>query len=205
MSTCLHRCLHVSWFDFEQCLDVEQCLGLGNVQSCQVLEGAVDLTPRACVTPVRPGEEPTKHFCPPSNHFVSTFLRQKTRNRWSEPKESSKLDIKISVCCTERVKSFMDNAQIDSRAIFRKASSGSVRVTIKTEDGSLCLTGWEPQYWGLQNTSCQQRIWLCWSVAAACSKITILISKRQISRTTIGDSEGLSLFDRLGGRHTPGF
>ena len=46
---------------------------------------------------------------------------------------------------TDRVKSFMANAQIDSRALFRKASSGSVRVTIKIEDDSLCLTGWEPQ------------------------------------------------------------
>ena len=144
----------------------------------------------ACVTPVRPGEEPTKHFCPPSNHFVSTFLRQKTRNRWSEPKESSKLDIKISVCCTERVKSFMDNAQIDSRALFRKASSGSVRVTIKTEDGSLCLTGWEPQCWGLHNTSCQLRIWLCLSVAAAYLEVIIVNSKRHISRTTIETQRG---------------
>ena len=144
----------------------------------------------ACVTPVRPGEEPTKHFCPPPTTLSQLFSDKKTRNRWSEPKESSKLDIKISVCCTERVKSFMDNAQIDSRALFKKASSGSVRVTIKTEDGSLCLTGWEPQYWGLQNTSCQQRIWLCWSVAPACSEIIILNSKRHISRTTIETQRG---------------
>ena len=112
-----------------------------------------------------------------------------TRNRWSEPKESSKLDIKISVCCTDRVKSYLDNAQID-RALFRKASSGSVRVTIKTDDGSLCLTGWEPQRWGLHNTSCQLRIWLCWSVVAACSEIIILNSKRHISRTTMETQRG---------------
>ena len=115
---------------------------------------------------------------------------KKNRNGWSEPKESSKLDIKISVCCTERVKSFMDNAQIDSRALFRKASSGSVRVTIKTEDGSLCLTGWEPQCWGLQNTSCQLRIWLCLSVAAAYLEVIIVNSKRHISRTTIETQRG---------------
>ena len=99
------------------------------------------------------------------------------------------MGIQLSVCCTDRVKSYMDKAQID-RALFRKASSGSVRVTIKTEDGSLCLTGWEAQYWGLNYTSCQLRIRLCWSVVAACSEIIILNSKRHISRTTMETQRG---------------